>query len=152
MQQTLTFNELVEANLSRVVRWHPGGLHEWSPLEWAGAMAGEAGEACNAAKKLKRIDGQLANINREEGRSLTDRRAACQQIAKEVADTIIYGVLLASAVGEDLEAALIDVFNRKSEEYGVPERLGSVLEDAGSASIADARSSTPKGVDGRDRV
>lgn len=119
----LTFRQLSTANLSRVRRWHPSGLSEWSPLEWAGAMAGEAGEACNAAKKLKRIDGELANINLEEGRSLTNREAACHQVVKEVCDTIIYGALLVQAVGGDLETTLVEVFNRKSEEYGFPERL-----------------------------
>lgn len=122
-QEPLTLSQIMATNVLRAARWHPGGLAEWSPLEWAGAMAGEAGEACNAAKKLKRIDGQLQNINTEEGRSLTDRQAACHQIAKEVADTIIYGVLLVAAVGEDIEAVLVDVFNKKSEEYGFPERL-----------------------------
>ena len=129
-ERALTIQELVAANLSRVVRWHPGGLHEWSALEWAGAMAGEVGEACNAAKKLKRIDGNIQNINHEAGRSLTERSVATKQIAKEVADTFIYGALLVAVVGEDLEAAIVDVFNKKSEEYGFPERLkGSQAHD-----------------------
>jgi NTP pyrophosphatase (non-canonical NTP hydrolase) len=119
----LTFQDLIAANLSRVARWHPEGLSEWSPLEWAGAMAGEAGEACNAAKKLKRIDSQIANINHEAGRSLTERETACRQIAKEVADTIIYGALLVSAVGQDLAVTVAEVFNKKSKEYGFPEHL-----------------------------
>jgi NTP pyrophosphatase (non-canonical NTP hydrolase) len=127
----LTFAQLTAANLSRVQRWHPEkGLADWSPLEWAGAMAGEAGEACNAAKKLKRIDIGTANINTEPGRSLTDRQRACKQVAKEVADTVIYGALLVAAVGEDLGAAVIEVFNRKSEEYGFPERLSEQPESA----------------------
>lgn len=125
----LTLRALTATNVQRASRWHPGGLAEWSPLEWAGAMAGEAGEACNAAKKLKRIDGNLKNINHEEGRSLTERSAACHQVAKEVADTIIYGVLLVAAVGEDIESVLIDVFNKKSEEYGFPERLALALPE-----------------------
>src|SRR5882724_4498362 len=44
----LTFGEVIRANLSRVERWH--SLASWSPLEWAGAMCGEAGEAANFAK------------------------------------------------------------------------------------------------------
>ena len=123
----LTIADLVAANLSRVVRWHPKGLTDWSPLEWAGAMCGEAGEAANAAKKLKRIDGNLQNINHEEGRSLTDRKVAAKQVAKEVADTIIYGVLLVASVGEDLPSTIAEVFNAKSEEYGFPERLRAAL-------------------------
>ena len=62
----MRLNELQQLNVSRAQRWHPGGLAEWSALEWAGAMAGEAGEACNAAKKLKRIETGVANINRQQ--------------------------------------------------------------------------------------
>lgn len=119
----ITLFALQEINSRRAARWHPGGLQEWSPLEWAGAMAGEAGEACNAAKKLKRIDGNIANINLEEGRSLTDRDDACMKIADEIADTIIYGVLLAEAIGIDIETVVRRKFNQKSDEYGFPERL-----------------------------
>jgi NTP pyrophosphatase (non-canonical NTP hydrolase) len=123
-QPPLTFAELSAVNLQRVQRWHPEkGIADWSPLEWAGAMAGEAGEACNAAKKLKRIDIGTKNINLEPGRSLTDRQLACKQVAKEVADTVIYGSLLVAAVGEDFGATIVEVFNQKSEEYGFPERL-----------------------------
>jgi NTP pyrophosphatase (non-canonical NTP hydrolase) len=119
----LSFRTVIEASVSRARRGHPGGLSDWSALEWAGAMAGEAGEACNAAKKLRRIEQSIANINHEAGRSLTDREAACQQIGKEVADTILYAVLLAARVEVDLEAVLVRVFNAKSDEYGFPERL-----------------------------
>lgn len=136
--QSLTFAALDAANRSRVVRWHPDGLDSWSPLEWAGAMAGEAGEACNAAKKLKRIADQIQNINTEPGRSLTERAVAAKAIAKEVADTVIYGSLLVAAVSESLEAALVEVFNRKSEEYGFPERLsGSPTTGSGTLKNRD---------------
>lgn len=119
----LTLKALQQINAIRAKRWHAGGLSEWTPLEWSAAMAGEAGEACNAAKKLKRITDGIANINTEDGRSLTDHALACEKIAEEVADTIIYGVLLAEAVGMDIETAVIRKFNKKSEEYGFPERL-----------------------------
>src|SRR5262245_40821302 len=39
----LTFGKLSRVNLARCRRWHPGGLAEWSPSDWAVAMAGEAG-------------------------------------------------------------------------------------------------------------
>lgn len=119
----LSLTAISSASVSRAKRWHPGGLTDWSALEWAGAMAGEAGEACNAAKKLKRIEDGIANINTEEGRSLVEHDAACMQIAKEVADTILYGVLLCASVGVPIVPVLVDVFNRKSEEYGFPERI-----------------------------
>lgn len=97
--------------------------HRWSILEWSAAMAGESGEACNAAKKLRRIELGHASINEQE-RSFSDAEAARKHVAKEVADTILYGMLVCSVAGEDLVAALIEVFNAKSEEYGFPERIG----------------------------
>lgn len=121
---SLTFQQVIHASLSRTSRWHPNGVQDWSPLEWAGAMAGEAGEACNAAKKLKRIADRLQNINLEPGRSLTECESASRHVGREVADTILYGLLLAVRVGVDLESTLIEVFNQKSEEYGFPERIG----------------------------
>jgi hypothetical protein len=113
-------------SVSRASRWHPGGLEDWTPLEWAGAMAGEAGEACNAAKKLKRVMDGITNINLEDGRSITEVKQGHLKVAMEVADTILYGVLLAARVGyvgEGFQNVLVEVFNRKSEEYGFPERL-----------------------------
>lgn len=117
----LTFKALIDANRLRVERWH--SLDSWSPLEWAGAMCGEAGEAANAAKKLKRVDDRIANINLQPGRDLSRREDAIRQIGLEVADTIIYGVLLCARVDVDLVACIREAFNRKSVEYGFPERL-----------------------------
>lgn len=120
----LTIDEIVGASVSRANRWHKGGMEEWSALEWAGAMCGEAGEAANAAKKLKRIEDVIPSINEGE-RHFADASSVKAQVGKEVADTILYAVLLAARVKVDLEAVLIEVFNKKSEEYGFPERLGS---------------------------
>lgn len=122
----MKISDIIKANLSRVERWH--SLNSWSPLEWAGAMCGEAGEAANSAKKLKRVQDQIAN---NDGRlfglemSLTEQeKLYAKQIGMEVADTIIYSVLLCARVGVDLEACIKEAFNQKSEEYGFPERLG----------------------------
>jgi NTP pyrophosphatase (non-canonical NTP hydrolase) len=119
-QAGISLRLLQQTNVERAGRWHPKGLAEWSPLEWAGAMAGEAGEACNAAKKLKRMTGNTQNIDLRGAHSAAAYR---KTIAKEVADTVIYGVLLIAAVGEDAEATVREVFNAKSIEYGFPERL-----------------------------
>jgi hypothetical protein len=117
-------NELFTTNVERCKKWHPGGIEEWSPLEWAGAMCGEAGEAANAAKKLKRVESKLQNIN-QPGRSLIDVDAARVAVSEEVADTILYGLLLMARVGiQNPERVIAKVFNRKSEEYGFPERVG----------------------------
>lgn len=118
----LTFRALREANASRVKKWH--SLESWSPLEWAGAMSGEAGEAANVAKKLKRLDDHIQNKDtRLLGNEDASAEMYAEQIAKEVADTLIYGDLLCQRVGMSLEDAVRKVFNKKSEEYGFPERL-----------------------------
>lgn len=112
-------------NVERMQRWH--GESVWSPLEWGGAMAGETGEACNAAKKLKRVETQMANHDsRMFGRIeplVVQADGYRRHVGKEVADAIIYGLLLASSVGMDVEDCIREVFNKKSEEYGFPERL-----------------------------
>ncbi len=120
----MNINDILKTNVERVKRWHPnGGIEVWSPLEWAGAMCGEAGEAANAAKKLKRVEDEIANLN-VENRSLVTAEKAQAQVCKEVADTIIYGMLLMARCGcTDAESVIREVFNKKSEEYGFPERL-----------------------------
>lgn len=111
----LTFEHVIAANLSRVARWH--SLNDWTPLEWAGAMCGEAGKAANFAKKLKRVDSGILN------KSSGDREAYVKGVGMECADAIIYSVLLCAAVDVDLVACIREAFNAKSEEYGFPERL-----------------------------
>jgi NTP pyrophosphatase (non-canonical NTP hydrolase) len=116
----MKINELFAVNIARANHWHPQGLDEWSALEWAGAMTGEAGEAANAAKKIKRLEGGLRNITQRD----QDYQAASEHVAKEVADTIIYGLLLMARVGiTDPESVIREVFNRKSVEYGFVERI-----------------------------
>lgn len=115
----MTIDEICEENLSRAKRWHNGNIEEWSALEWAGAMCGEAGEAANAAKKLKRLE---QSVNLAE-RSLLTEHDARLAVAKECADTIIYALLVIARVGIDAECIIRDVFNRKSEEYNFPERI-----------------------------
>jgi NTP pyrophosphatase (non-canonical NTP hydrolase) len=118
----LTIKEICEQSRSRAIRWHKGSMEAWSVLEWAGAMAGEAGEACNAAKKLKRLEDGMQSIN-APGRQLSDLQSAKTQVGLEAADTILYAVCLAACVGVDLEYYLRRAFNTKSEEYGFPERI-----------------------------
>jgi len=119
----MDIQQIFETNLSRCRRWHERGIEDWSPLEWAGAMAGEAGEAANAAKKLKRVETNMMSIN-ESARHYTTIVDARMQVAKEVADTILYGLLLMARVGvSSPEDVLREVFNKKSEEYGFPERI-----------------------------
>ena len=51
----LTFRAFRETNVARCVEtWHELGV--WSLTDWATALAGEVGEACNVIKKLRRSE------------------------------------------------------------------------------------------------
>lgn len=113
----LTFNDVQRANESRAKRWHPGGLGDWSALEWAGAMCGEAGEAANVAKKLRRIEDGIV------GQDPADAEKLRQQLGHEIADVVIYAFLLAAREGINLGDAVREKFNAVSERHGFPERL-----------------------------
>ena len=84
---------------------HP--ITSWTLSDWMTATFGELGEAANIAKKLNRVrDGIVGNKETAE-----ELEAA---LADELADTFIYLDLLAQSQGIDLEAAIIDKFNRTS--------------------------------------
>jgi NTP pyrophosphatase (non-canonical NTP hydrolase) len=118
MSDTLSLGELRAANASRVKDWHGGpGVQDWSVMEWGCAMAGEAGEACNVAKKIRRRDMKLAR----RGHEYTDDLKA--KLAEECADTLIYLDLLCLHQDIDLAAAVREKFNRISAEFGFPQRL-----------------------------
>jgi NTP pyrophosphatase (non-canonical NTP hydrolase) len=122
----ITVAGLQQTNADRAKRWHKQGIEDWSVFEWAGAMAGEAGEACNAAKKLKRVETEIQHHDTrwvEPGDQQAQLTHYRHQVALEAADTIMYAILLIERVGHDAEAVLREVFNKKSEEYGFPERL-----------------------------
>lgn len=110
----LTFAQLAEANARRCEDYfHP--IKSWNSLEWAGAMCGEAGEAANIAKKIKRIDTSALAIQvRDQDR----RRQLLQDLGREVADTVIYADLLLQSEGMTLESFVVEAFNRKSEQIG----------------------------------
>jgi hypothetical protein len=79
----LSFEDLRRANTRRMPDFdaaYPdgaGSMAHWTPLEWAGAACGEAGELANKCKKLRR--GQPIPLN---------------EIGDEVADVVIYLDLL----------------------------------------------------------
>lgn len=118
----LTFQQVTDANVARCNRWHNGGLHDWSVADWAVAMAGECGEVCNAVKKLRRVEDEIANIS-DEGRLLATREEAVAKIGEELADTFLYLNLLAVRIGLRLPDLIVAKFNATSERYGFPERL-----------------------------
>lgn len=93
---------------------HP--LNSWSASDWFTATLGELGEAANVAKKLNRVrDGIIGNKE-----TTVELR---QKLALELADTAIYLDLLAQSQGIDLQQAIIDAFNNKSDDIGYPVKL-----------------------------
>lgn len=119
----LTFAEVTAANIARCDRWHKGGLTDWSVADWAVAMAGEAGEVCNAVKKLRRVEDDIANIS-DPDRQPSTKAEAVAKIGEEIADTFLYLNLLAARLGIDLPSEIIAKFNATSVRYGFPERIG----------------------------
>ena len=118
----LSFQQVTRANLDRSNRWHKGGILDWSIADWAVAMSGEAGEVCNAVKKLRRVEDEISNIS-DPGRAITSREEAVKVIGEELADTFLYLNLLACRLGINLAEQVIAKFNKTSERYGFPERL-----------------------------
>ena len=105
------------ANVKRCEEvFHP--VKDWSPTDWACAMAGEAGEVCNAVKKLRRLaDGtNTAKDPQTEAEAL-------KAIGAELADTIIYCDLLAARLGLDLSVEIQAKFNEVSRRMNSSVRI-----------------------------
>src|SRR5882757_2944807 len=105
----ISFGQLRTVSLLRCDRWHPNGIDSWSLSDWATAVAGEVGEACNIIKKLNRIRDGVRGNKASDG-ELSDK------LADEIADAVIYLDLLAARAGIDLGAAVVAKFNRTSEQ------------------------------------
>lgn len=114
----MNISEFQKINETRAELWNKGG--DWSLLEWAGAMCGESGEAANYAKKIKRLETNLPN--KEAGLDISNNELLKVKMATEVADSIIYGIIILSRLGVDASVVIANVFDKKSIEYGFPER------------------------------
>jgi NTP pyrophosphatase (non-canonical NTP hydrolase) len=113
----LTFRALRAANVLRKARWH-GETDEWTGADWSNAMCGEAGEAANIVKKLRRHETRTGTeYNTPEVEALLPR------LAEELADVVIYCDLLAAKYGLDLGSAVVGKFNHVSAVQDFPERL-----------------------------
>jgi NTP pyrophosphatase (non-canonical NTP hydrolase) len=127
----MDLNELRAANVTRCEEvFHP--LDAWSPTDWACALGGEAGEALNAVKKLRR----LADGNNTAKDPQTEA-GAIRAIAEEIADTVIYADLLAARLSIDVSAAVREKFNAVSELRGSTVFLRDVHEDMTSQALRD---------------
>ena len=115
----LSFAGLREQNEARARRWHPGFPEDddWNGADWSNAMCGEAGEAANVVKKLRRIEtGKVGTRHVTESGLLVD-------LASELADIVIYADLVAAKYGIPLSTAIVRKFNEVSERHGFPETL-----------------------------
>lgn len=108
-----------DINLARCIQ--PIGfnhrLNDWSVNDWLVATLGELGEAANIAKKLRRYESNMGDMNKETQHELMEA------FEQEIADTFIYLNLLAQAAGIDLGIAVVSKFNRDSIKHGVPHRM-----------------------------
>jgi NTP pyrophosphatase (non-canonical NTP hydrolase) len=104
------FKTLRNANTERAIEWNKGNE---APLSFAVMeFAGEAGEVCNAAKKLARHEmgwvggsGDLSNLK------------------EELADVIITADLIAKKLNIDLWECVVDKFNKTSEKHGFKTKI-----------------------------
>ena len=110
----MTFIEFQEINTERCNEWHD--INGWSLSDWAVAMAGECGEACNVIKKMNRQRDSIRNQD-PENLELVDA------LAEEIADTVTYAFLLAERCGFDMEDIVTRKFNKVSEKHGFSQRI-----------------------------
>jgi NTP pyrophosphatase (non-canonical NTP hydrolase) len=77
------------ANLMRVDEAF-APLKSWTPCDWIACLQGEIGEAINKAKKIKRVESGLGDINSDE---LMARLR--HDLGEELADCFVYAMLIA---------------------------------------------------------
>lgn len=108
---------LRETNTRRCARWHGSDTEPWTGADWSNAMCGEAGEAANVVKKLRRHETGTGSAENPLVEVLLAK------LGEELADLVIYADLVAAHYGIDLASAVIAKFNAVSEREGFPERL-----------------------------
>lgn len=121
-KQPLTLDVMTDIHMARS-RWldkhrsPDSGRNEglggsWRLTEWTNAIAGEAGEACNIAKKIRRGDFLFHELP-----------GAYADLVEELADVLAYLNLTCGHFGMDLEDAVVHKFNQSSEKFGYPGRM-----------------------------
>ena len=114
----LTFHNLRTINQIRAGLWSNGNTDRWTLGDWANAMQGEAGEAGNVVKKMRRCETDDDFGTRVFDKATWERYT--DMLAEELADVIIYCDLLADKVGINLTDAVRDKFNKVSRREGIP--------------------------------
>lgn len=118
----LDLARLREVNTRRCARWHGPDTEPWSLADWSNAMCGEAGEAANVVKKIRRTQtGTDEHVT--PGHRIRNTTALIERLATELADVVIYADLVAANAGIDLSRAIVDKFNAVSVREGFPERI-----------------------------
>ena len=110
------FADLRAANLLRSGEWQSS--EEFGAMFFAVATGGECGEALNVMKKLER-----GRIDAKSRAGVYPTTATINDLANEMADTIIYMDLWAQSIGIDLWRAVVAKFNAKSVEMGFSTKL-----------------------------
>ena len=127
MHDPLNFPYFRHINRARRNAW--GNADKWSSADWSNEMCGEAGEAANVVKKLRRIETESVRD------SNTDSDELVNQLGLELADVIICVDLLAMYYDINLEAFLIHKFNHTSKKNGLEQhtlaRTNSGFDDQG---------------------
>lgn len=121
MEETVKMDlrDLREQNISRANRWHGENSDTWTLADWSNAMCGEAGEAANIVKKIRRHQTHVeSNYNTPVMETLLE------ELESELADLVIYADLLAHFAEIDLGLAIVEKFNAVSKKQKFPERIG----------------------------
>lgn len=124
-RKPMHFYELSKQNRSRAERWHSGAAL-WTGADWSNAMCGEAGEAANVVKKLRRHETGIIGVGSATAGLPYNTPPEYElhgELAAEIADVILYADLLARHYGIDTETAVVHKFNIVSAAQGFPERL-----------------------------
>lgn len=101
---------------ARAAEWHkPHADKPWTLGDWGNAMGGECGEAQNVIKKIRRIEVGLKPTD--------DWYELHEKLGEELADTLLYLLLVAEQANLDMEDAVKKKFNSVSEQEGFSQRL-----------------------------
>lgn len=103
---------LREANRKREVLWNKGS-NEPTPIGFrATEFAGEAGELCNAIKKLLRHEMGMVGGSSDQ-----------QNLKEEIGDVLISLERIAEYYDLDLWECTVDKFNKTSDKHGFDTKL-----------------------------
>ena len=111
----LTIAHFQRVNVQRCTEAMKHSLDDWSLLEWAGALAGEVGEAANLCKKIRRRQGGHGG---EWAARDPDIETMRRELAGEIGDCFAYLVLLAAAAGLDAATCAAEKFDAISGRVG----------------------------------